>query len=39
MEELKQDFKGLSPLDQLITKKAPMGKREAKRLEKEKLMV
>jgi hypothetical protein len=39
LEELKQDFKDLSPLDQLITKKTPMGKREAKRLEKEKLMV
>ena len=39
MEELKHEFNDLSPLDQLITKKAPMGKREAKRLEKEKRML
>ena len=39
MEEHKSEFKDLPLLDQLMTKKAPMGKREAKRLEKEKQMV
>jgi len=39
MEEHKSEFKDLPLLDQLITKKAPMGKRETKRLEKEKQMV
>ena len=39
LEEHKKEFKDLSAIDQLITKKAPLGKREAKRLEKEKKMV
>lgn len=39
MEEVKEEFRRLDPLEQLITKKVISGKREAKMLEKERQMV
>ena len=39
MEEVKEGFRHLPPLEQLITKKQIAGKREAKQLEKERQMM
>ena len=36
MKDFKQEFADLSPLDQLVTKKGDLSKREVKMLEKEK---
>jgi hypothetical protein len=39
LEEVKQQFRQLAPIDQLMTKKRQVSKREQKQLEKEKQMV
>ena len=39
MEEVKEGFRYLHPLEQLITKKQITGKSEAKELEKERQMM
>ena len=39
LEEVKEEFRQLHPLEQLITKKQVSGKREAKQLEKERQMM
>lgn len=39
LEEVKEGFRQLHPLEQLITKKKVTGKREAKQLEKERQMM
>jgi len=39
LEEVKEGFRQLHPLEQLITKKQVTGKREAKQLEKERQMM
>jgi len=39
LEELKEEFHARPPLEQLVTKKVVAGRREAKRLEKERQMM
>ena len=39
LEDLKDEFKNVAPIDRYMTKKQTLSKREAKQLEKEKQMI